>query len=107
MSRSGARRFTMVFDHGTLVTPWGGQEAEMAVDTIEARLANLERSSELINTRLGSIELRLNGLDARMDRLDARMDRLDDKMDRQFYWLLGLLVISILLPMAMRYLPAP
>jgi|GEM_PF-2432134 len=79
----------------------------MAVDTIEARLANLERSSELINTRLGSIELRLNGLDARMDRLDARMDRLDDKMDRQFYWLLGLLVISILLPMAMRYLPAP
>jgi len=76
----------------------------MAVDTIEARLARLEGSYEQINTRLGSIELRLNRLD---DTIELRLNRLDDKMDRQFYWLLGLLVISILLPLAMRYLPAP
>ncbi|MDR7551182.1 MAG: hypothetical protein QN131_14805 [Armatimonadota bacterium] len=76
----------------------------MAVETIEARLARLEGAYDQISARLGGVEQRLSQLD---ERLEARFNRLDDKMDRQFYWLLGLLVISILLPIAMRYLPAP
>lgn len=29
------------------------------------------------------------------------------RMDRQFFWVLGLLMISILVPIALRFLPAP
>ena len=74
------------------------------MDTIEAHLARLEGAHDQSGARLGGVEQRLSQLD---ERVEARFTRLDDKMDRQFYRHPGSLVVSILLPVALRYLPAP
>ncbi len=48
----------------------------------------MEGAYEQIDKRLGSIE--------------NRMASLEQKLDRQFLWILGLLIVSILLPIASR-----
>ena len=60
----------------------------MATDALEVRMAHLEGAYEQIDKRLGSIE--------------NRMASLEQKLDRQFLWILGLLIVSILLPIASR-----
>ncbi len=91
----------------------------MAVNPIEVRLAHLEGAYEQINHRLGAIEGRLESIDSRMESrfaaIDARLERLEDKllsredkllsrMDRQFFWVLTLVVLSILVPISLRVL---
>ncbi|HEX9244709.1 MAG TPA: hypothetical protein VGA35_00990 [bacterium] len=60
----------------------------MATDALEVRIAHMEGAYEQIDKRLGSIE--------------NRMASLEQKLDRQFLWILGLLIVSILLPIASR-----
>jgi tetrahydromethanopterin S-methyltransferase subunit G len=68
----------------------------MAVDMLVPRIAHLEGAYEQIDKRLDSME-------HRMDSIDYRLTSLDQKLDRYFLWMLGLLVVSILLPMASRF----
>jgi len=67
----------------------------MAADALEIRIARLEGAYEQIDKRLGSIESDIRDLRTEIHGLAARMDR-------QFFWVLGLLVISIILPIALR-----
>jgi len=60
----------------------------VATNALEVRMAHLEGAYEQIDKRLGSIE--------------NRMASLEQKLDRQFLWILGLLIVSILLPIASR-----
>ena len=60
----------------------------MATDALEVRIAHMEGAYEQIDKRLGSIE--------------NRMASLEQKLDRQFLWILGLLIVSILFPIASR-----
>lgn len=80
----------------------------MAVNPIEVRLAHLEGAFEQINHRLGAIEGRLSGIESRLESrfaaIDARIERLEDRMERQFYWILTLVVLSILVPISLRVL---
>lgn len=89
----------------------------MAIGNLEIRMAHLEGAYEQINHRLGTIEQDLRGLRAdvregigglraengtamgglRAEMAGVRRD-LTARMDRQFFWMLGLLVVSILLP---------
>ncbi len=91
-------------------------------------MAHLEGAYEQINARLGSIELRLGRLEDRVgsfesrveerfSRLEGKIERLGERsdfvraellsrMDRQFYWILTLVVISILVPIFVRLLSA-
>jgi len=62
----------------------------MATDALGVRIAHLEGAYEQIDKRLGSIE--------------GRMASLEQKLDRHFLWILGLLIVSILLPIATRTL---
>ena len=62
----------------------------MATDALGVRIAHLEGAYEQIDKRLGSIE--------------GRMASLEQKLDRRFLWILGLLIVSILLPIATRAL---
>jgi tetrahydromethanopterin S-methyltransferase subunit G len=104
----------------------------MASSPLEVRMAHLEGAYEQINARLGGIEARLGRLEDRVgslesrveerfSRLEARLDgkvgRLEERgdftrtellsrMDRQFYWILTLVVISILVPIFLRLLNA-
>ncbi len=94
----------------------------MAAESVEVRLARLEGSYAQVSERLGAIEQRLSGLDARMEqrfasleakieerfaRSDARMDHLENKVDRQFSWVVGPIVLSLLIPIALRFVPVP
>lgn len=62
-------------------------------------MARLEGAYEHISERLDGIDHRLDGIDRR---LDGGFARLEQKVDRQFFWLLGLIIVSILLPLSGR-----
>jgi len=89
----------------------------MSTSPLEIRMAHLEGAYEQVNARLGAIEERLGRLEDRMGRLEDRFIRFDDKldaridslrsellvrMDRQFYWILSLVVLAILVPIFLR-----
>ena len=67
----------------------------MATGNLEIRMAHLEGADEQINHRLGTVEQDVRGLRAEVSGM--RRD-LTVRMDRQFFWMLGLLAVSILLP---------
>ena len=73
----------------------------MATSPIEVRLAHLEGAFEQIHARLATIEDRLGRF---ADKVDSRFGRLEDKIDHQFYWILSLVVLSILVPAFLRIL---
>jgi len=68
----------------------------MSTQALEIRMAHLEGAYEQSDKRLGSI-------DGRMGSLEQRLTVFEQKSDRQFFWLLGLLLVSILLPMASHF----
>lgn len=82
----------------------------MSTSPLEIRMAHIEGAFEQINARLGAIEQRLGRLEDRFtrfdDKLDARIDSLRSellvRMDRQFYWILSLVVLAILVPIFLR-----
>lgn len=67
----------------------------MAIGNLKIRMAHLEGAYEQINHRLGTIEQDVRGLRAEVSGM--RRD-LPVGMDRQFFWMLGLPAVSILLP---------
>jgi hypothetical protein len=68
----------------------------MSTQPIETRIARLEGAYEQIDKRLGSI-------DGRMASLEHRMTALEQKTDHHFLWLLGVLVVSVILPIASHF----
>ena len=101
----------------------------MAIGDLEIRMAHVEGAYEQINERLGALdqdirELQNDVAGVRVDVAGIRADlggvqagllgvladgvtRTNDlrkellaRMDRQFFWLLGLLIVSIFLPIA-------
>jgi hypothetical protein len=71
----------------------------MATNALDVRIAHLEGAYEQIDKRLESVDGQLRDL-----RSDVRSLRTElvARMDRQFFWILGLLIISILSPLAGR-----
>jgi len=67
----------------------------MTMNALEVRIARLEGAYEQIDKRLGSIGNDIRDLRTEIQALIVRMDR-------QFFWVLGLLVVSIILPIALR-----
>jgi hypothetical protein len=65
---------------------------------LETRMARLEGAYEQICDRL-------NGIDQRLFGLQQRFDSLRSSMDRKFLWVMGLVLVSILLPLVQRYVP--
>ena len=68
-------------------------------DALDVRIAHLEGAYEQIDKRLGSLEAEVRGLRGEMRGLRTELLA---RMDRQFFWIIGLLIISILSPMAGR-----
>ena len=70
--------------------------------TMEVRMAHLEGAYEQISDRL-------NGVEHRMERgfaaIDQRFIAIEQKIDKHFLWLVGLILVSIILPMVGRYAP--
>lgn len=75
-------------------------------------MARLEGAYEQMSDLLSGIDGRLNGIEAGMDRrfdaTDRRFDAMDrrfDAMDQKFLWVIGLVLVSILLPLVQRFVP--
>lgn len=94
----------------------------MATSSLEVRMARLEGAYEQVNERLTVIEQRLGRMEGKFDekfdglaakieglrrdleaRIDAKTDGLRRDMNRQSFWILTLILISILLPLATRF----
>jgi archaellum component FlaC len=71
----------------------------MSTGTIDGRLAHLEGAYDQISDRLNGMDRRLEGLD---EQVRALRDTLVARMDRQFFWLMGIMLLSIVLPLAGR-----
>ena len=65
-----------------------------ALTSLEARM---DRRFEQIDRRFEQFETRV---DQRFGQVDARIDALDGKVSRQFVWLVGLLVTTLITVMA-------
>jgi hypothetical protein len=78
----------------------------VAADALEIRIAHLEGACEQIDRRLGAVEAGIQSLRSEVQGLRSEMyawrAELVARMDRQFFWVRGLLIASIFLPVAFR-----
>jgi uncharacterized coiled-coil protein SlyX len=58
----------------------------------DQRFDGLERS---IDARFDAVDRRFDVIDRRFESVDRRIDGLDDKMSRQFVWLVGIQVTTL------------
>jgi chromosome segregation ATPase len=98
-----------------------GQRLDKGMERLDQRMDGLDQRMDGLDQRMDGLDQRMDGLDQRMDRLDGRIDRLDgridrldgridsqgqrteqvyeslnDKMSRQFLWLVGIQVTTLL-----------
>jgi uncharacterized coiled-coil protein SlyX len=79
-------------------------EHSRTVDGIREALAALEqrmdRRFERVDRRFEGVDRRFDALDQRIDALDRKLDHrtaaLDDKMSRQFTWVVGIQVTTLM-----------
>lgn len=71
----------------------------MAAEPIEVRMARLEGAYEQIDRRLGNVESALQAVRAE---LHQEISSLRRESRQQFFWLLVVLVVSVLLQIASR-----
>jgi uncharacterized coiled-coil protein SlyX len=62
---------------------------------MDARFEGTDRRFEAIDRRFEAIDRRFEAVDRRFDVLDRRIDGLDEKVSRQFVWLVGLHVTTL------------
>ncbi len=82
----------------------------MGAETIDGRLAHLEGAYDQISDRLNGMDRRFESVERKLDdlgqRIDVRVEGLRDslvsRMDRQFFWLMGIMLLSIVLPLVGR-----
>ena len=88
----------------------------MSAQPFDIRMAHLEGAYEQVSHRLNGIDSRLAGIETRIDstrdmllaRMDQRFAAMDQRfaaMDQKFLWVIGLVLVSILLPLVQRFVP--
>lgn len=63
---------------------------------MDARFEGVDRRFEGIDRRFEAVDRRFDAIDRRFDTVDRRIDGLDDKVSRQFVWLVGLQVTTLI-----------
>jgi len=79
---------------------------EGAYEQISHRLTSIEQRMErgfaAVDQRFAAIDQRFGTIDQRFDSVDRRLSSIDQKIDKQFLWVIGLLIVSIVLPTVAR-----
>ena len=79
----------------------------MSASPLEVRIAHLEGAYEQINHRLGALEERVANVERKIDGFKdtilATMENRFAQIDQRFNWMLGLIVISIIIPLVERF----
>jgi uncharacterized protein YaaR (DUF327 family) len=66
------------------------KEVDDKIDKLEVKL----------ESKIDALDVKLSG---RIDKLDGRIDKLESKLDSNFKWVMGVLVITILVPIALQF----
>jgi uncharacterized protein Yka (UPF0111/DUF47 family) len=69
---------------------------EALMGTLQERVSYLEGKVEDIRDLLTELNRRVDRIEQRIDRVEHRIDGLDDKMSRQFLWLVGIQVTTLI-----------
>ena len=64
-------------------------------EAIDRRFDAIDRRFETIDRRFEAIDRRFDAVDRRFDAVDRRFDAVDDKLSRQFQWLVGLQITTL------------
>ena len=78
-----------------------GQVSDQAHTSVDMREAirglehRVDARFEAIDRRFEAIDRRFEAIDRRFDTIERRIDVLDDKVSRQFVWLVGLQVTTL------------
>jgi predicted nuclease with TOPRIM domain len=70
------------------------------VPAAEERLSVVEAKIEQVGTTLARMEAILMSLDEKVDRLDLRVDKLDARVEKQFLWVAGIQMTTLITIMA-------
>ena len=71
-----------------------GQVSEQSHGQLEIRDA-VRSLEHRVDARFEAIDRRFEAIDRRFDTVDRRLDSLDDKVSRQFVWLVGTQVTTL------------
>jgi len=99
----------------------------LSAQPLEIRMAHLEGAYEQVSHRLNGIDQRLGGLEQKIDTtrevllahmnerfaavdlrfasFDQRFISLERHLDQKFLWVIGLVLVSIILPFVERFVP--
>lgn len=88
----------------------------MSAQPLDARMAHLEGAYDQISHRLNGIDQRLDGVDRRIEgverkidtlreHMDRRFENLERRLDQKFLWVIGLVLVSMILPVVERAVP--
>ncbi|HVZ22353.1 MAG TPA: hypothetical protein VG871_14875 [Vicinamibacterales bacterium] len=66
------------------------------VARIEGRMTEQSKTLDFFRDAMNRIDGRFAQMDARFAQVDVRFDHLEDKMSRQFVWLVGIQVTTLL-----------
>ena len=81
------------------------KEVDDKIDKLEVKLdEKIDRLDVKLSGRMDNLDGRIDKLDGRIDKLDGRIDKLESKMDSNFKWVMGVLVITILVPIALQFI---
>ena len=71
-----------------------------AISRIEQRFIAVDQRftalEQRMDARFAQVDARFAQVDARFVQVDARFDRLEDKMSRQFLWIVGIQVTTLI-----------
>ena len=74
----------------------------MAAESLEIRMARLEGAYAQIDKRLATIETDLRDF---RKKIRGEIGELRREVRQQFYWIVGLIVVTIMVSIALRFLP--
>ncbi len=68
---------------------------EHGFEAIDRRFEQVDRRFEQVERRFEQVERRFEGFELRFQGVERRLDRLDDKVSRQFMWIVGIQVTTL------------
>ena len=78
----------------------GFEAIDRRFEAIDRRFEAMERRFEAIDQRFEAMERRFEAMEGRFDRMEQRfeqrLDRLDQQMSRQFFWVVGIQITTVL-----------
>ena len=77
-----------------------GRRMEQGFEAIDRRFEAIDRRFEAMERRSEAMDQRFEALEGRFDRMEQRfeqrLDRLDQQMSRQFFWVVGIQITTVL-----------